>query len=883
MKHIFTAIVLLFSTFMAIAQPPGGMRPGGGAGAAGRGGAMPQGRLYGKVVDAKSGKPVEYASVQLLQNKFDTVTKKQAEVVINGMLTKQNGDFSMDNVPAFGTLKLKVTGIGFKELVQTVSFDLKMGGDMSAMASALDKDLGNVKIDIEEKQLDNVTVTASKPGLQLGIDRKIFNVDKNIVSAGGTAIDIMRNIPSLNVDIDGNVTMRNSSPQIFVDGRPSNLTLEQIPSDAIQTVELVTNPSAKFDASGGTAGILNIVLKKEKKVGYNGSLRANIDSRLRVGAGGDINLRQQKVNLFASGTYNQRKSISNGTTDRLNLFDTPNTALFQKDKSTQVGGFGFGRAGLDYFISNRNTLSIAANFSRGGFKPFTNSDILIDSLYTTGKTSSFNRRMADSESDFRNLGTTVSFKHNFPKNGQEWTADATFTKGKNTSTNNIITDYYNQPQGTLLSTYKQQQLINSNNENLVIQTDYVNPLSDKSKFEIGARAQLRKNNSTNAFYIDNNGQLVLQPSSQIDYESNDQVYAAYATFTSQIKSFGYQLGLRAESSDYQGKLLKTGELFDIKFPISLFPSIFVSQKINETQSIQLNYSRRINRPNFWQLTPFTDSSDRINPSKGNPGLKPEFTNSFELSYEKNFKSKGSFLASIYYKHTTDMITRFQVADKGAGGEDLILNTFINANSSFVTGLELTSRNNLTKWWELTSNINLYTSDIKIDDPTQPDQDRLTSWFGKLNNTFKLPKNISLQLSGEYQSKTVLPPGGSAGGGGGRGGGFGGGGGMFGGAMSASQGFIRANYGVDVAIRYEFLKSRTASVSINMNDIFRTRVMNSFSESPFFVQDNFRRRDPQVLRINFSWRFGKFDPSLFKRKNMKSEREGQSGAMDGMGQ
>jgi outer membrane receptor protein involved in Fe transport len=225
------------------------------------------------------------------------------------------------------------------------------------MLNALDKDLGNIRIEIEEKVLGNVTVNSEKPGLQLGIDRKIFNVDKNIVSSGGTAVDIMRNVPSLNVDIDGNVTMRNSTPQILVDGKPTNLTLEQIPADAIHSVELITNPSAKFDASGGTAGILNIVLKKEKKVGYNGNLRANVDSRARVGAGGDINLRQQKVNFFASGMFNQRKSIATGTTERENLVDTPATTLFQKDKSTAKGFFGFGRIGADYFLSNRNTLS----------------------------------------------------------------------------------------------------------------------------------------------------------------------------------------------------------------------------------------------------------------------------------------------------------------------------------------------------------------------------------------------------------------------------------------------------------------------------------------------------------------------------------------------
>ena len=341
-----------------------------------------------------------------------------------------------------------------------------------------------------------------------------------------------------------------------------------------------------------------------------------------------------------------------------------------------------------------------------------------------------------------------------------------------------------------------------------------------------------------AFYRGAGNAWVLQPGTNIDYESNDQVYAAYATLSSQIKNFGYQLGLRAESSDYEGELLKTGEVFKIDFPISLFPSIFLSQKLGETQSLQLNYSRRINRPNFWQLTPFTDSSDRLNPSKGNPGLKPEFTNSFELSYEKSFKNKGNFLASIYYKHTTNLITRFQTSELNAG-EEVILTSFINANSSFVTGLELTSRNNLTKWWEFTPNFNLYTSDVKINIPGETDQPRLNSFFVKVNNTFKLPKNFTVQLSGDYQSKTVLPPGGSGGGGRGMGGP------MFGGPASTSQGYVRPNYGVDVAVRYEFLKNRTASLSLNMNDVFRTRRSDIHSESSYFQQDAFRRRDTQA--------------------------------------
>lgn len=864
-KSIF-ALSLVLLSLITYSQVPssGGNRPGGGQ--------MPTGRFYGKVIEAKSGKPIEYASVQLLQNKMDTVTKKRKETVVAGMLTKANGEFSLENISIMGQSKLKITVVGYKSFEQTVSFDIKMNGgnngDMSAMMGALDKDLGNVKIELDEKLLENVTVTASSnPGLRLGIDRKVFNVDKNIVSAGGTAVDVMKNVPSVSVDLDGNVTMRNNTPQVFVDGRPTTMSLDQIPADVIESVEIITNPSAKFDASGGTSGIINVVLKKNKKVGYNGSIRTNIDSRGRIGLGTDINVRQEKINFFVSGNFNQRKSISTGTTDRL-TYGTPNNQLFQTDKSTMQGNFGFGRAGFDYFIDNRNTISLSGSMAKGSFKPSTSSSMETDFL-SIPVVSSLAERLSNSKNTFQNSGTMLSYKRNFPKAGHELTADITYNRSKNSNTNLIKTDSLDLSTKNVVKTSSQRQDGKGTNENFVFQTDYTNPLSDKSKFEMGVRVSIRKVDNKNDFFlISSSGIAIYNPLSSVNYNSTDKVYAAYTTYTNQIKNFGYQLGLRLESSDYEGRLPDKGQVFNIEFPVSLFPSVFLSNKLKNDQELQLNYTRKINRPNFFQLYPFTDYSDSLNISRGNPDLKPEFTNSIELSYQKTFKkNKDSFLGSIYYKNTNDLITRFQVQETSAvTGKDILVNTYINAASSYVTGLELTLKTKMTKWWDMTTNMNLFTSKINTGIAGQPEQDQFASWFGKLNNTFKLFKNFSMQLSGEYQSKTILPPGGSGSSGGG---GRGGGGGMFGQATS-SQGYVRANYFVDAGFRYEFMKNKQASVSLNINDIFRTRRSDVHSESPYFTQDVFRRRDPQVARLSFNWRFGKFDPNLFKRKNNKNQ-------------
>ncbi len=876
MRRILIVLSAFLLTLPAIAQFPGGGRPGGG----GMGGNMNIGHFYGKLVDSKTNKGVEAASAQLIQSKFDTLTKKRKDTVIAGMLTRRDGEFSFENLPLFGNYRLKITAIGYKTLEQKVAFEMKMPNrdasasgqapDMSQALAGIDKDLGNIKLEVDAKVLETVTVTGTKPLFQMGVDRKIFNVEKNLVSAGQTAQELMKSIPSVNVDIDGNVTLRNAAPTIFVDGRPTTLTLDQIPADAIESVEIITNPSAKFDASGGTAGILNIVLKKNRKAGYNGNLRAGIDSRGKFNLGGDINVKQGKVNFFANASYNQRKSISNSTSFRHNIVNPP-VDVDQTSDATSNGSFAFGRAGLDYFLDNRNTITISGVAVRGNFK---NSEALNFDSISNGSVFTKGVQQTNTEFTFRNFGGALSYKHNFAKAGKELTADINYNHSMNDNTGDYITNFFQPdnitPKG--FSTFR-RTTGDGNNKFFTAQVDYSNPINEKSKIESGARVAIRDNSSINSNYFkDSSGNFNFNPQLSNNYQFTDRVYAAYATFSRKAKAFNYQLGLRAESSDYTGTLLQSVKsTFSTKYPISFFPSVFITKELKNKQDLQINYSRRINRPNFFQLIPYVDISDPQNFTVGNPALKPEFTNSFELSYQKTFPKNHSLLITTYFKYSTDLITRYTYRDKitASSPDSAYYTTYKNANNSMAYGLEVTSRNPLTKWWDMTTNINFYNSKINGSniDPTLNNQ-RL-SYFAKWNNSFKLPKNFSIQFSGDYQSKAVLPQSGG-GGGGGRGGG-----GMFGGSPQPSaQGYINPNYGFDIAIKKEFLKNKAASLTLAMNDIFRTRKYSYHSESTFFVQDYERRRDPQILRLNFNYRFGKMDISLFKRKNMK-------GGMDGL--
>ncbi|MBS1599789.1 MAG: TonB-dependent receptor [Bacteroidetes bacterium] len=878
MKKLIVFVLLSFvCNYLCQAQAPRGA--GNGAGRR-FGGQVPSiGHFYGKIVDGKTNKGLDGVSVQLIQSKFDTVTKARKDTVISGMITESKGNFSLENLPIFGNFRLKITAIGYKIYDQKVSFDLKInqGGDMQQMMNNVDKDLGNIKMQQDAQTLDQVTVTASKPLVQLGIDRKIYNVEKDLAASGGTAVDIMKNVPSVAVDIDGNVTLRNSPPTIFVDGRPTTLTLDQIPGDAIESIEIITNPGAKYDASGGTSGILNIVLKKNRKAGYNGNVRAGVDQRGKFNVGGNLNVKQGKVNVFANVNYNQRKSITTGTTERNSFL--PANYLLQDDYNVNNGSFAFGRFGLDYFLDNRNTISLAANIVHGEFKPYTRSDLFVDTLHQGGDTtSSYTNRLSNSHNIFRNYGGTVSYKHNFPKSGEEWTADANYSKGTNNNDNSVVSNIYESKGGPLTSIYQQQQTGSGTNEYITAQTDFVNPLGEKSKFEAGARAAFRNVTSLNDFgIVDKSGNIIPEPLLSSSYSYHDRVLAGYATYSNAIKNFGYQIGLRAENSSYNGSSHFTTKdsangiqkdtigNFSNSYPVSLFPSLFLTQKFGGEQELQLNYTRRIDRPNFFQLFPYTDYSDSLNLSRGNPNLKPQFTNSFELSYQKTFKGNNTFIASVYYKYTTDLITRYQSKEINPLTDSVVfINTYINANSSFVGGLELISRNTITKWWDITSNVNIYTSKINAADSIKTIGETY-SWFGKINSSFKFLKKFTLQITGDYTSKTVLPPGGSAGNGGG------GGGRGFGQTVSGnSQGYSKPTGGVDAALKYEFLKNKAASLTLSINDIFRTRVSDVYTESDYFNQTVFRRRDPQIFRLQFNYRFGKFDVSLFKRKNNRDE-------------
>ena len=543
----FLLCFFIFATVgTAYTQPQNGGRPAGGG--PGQGQRPPaKGRIYGKLFDAKTNKPLEFVVLRVYKED-STVVKETNPIVLGGALSQANGEFSIEDLPANEKLTLRFS---LAELdAAYYVFSIKPSG---SPMGPIEKDLGNLKLTFIG-QLNTVTIDGGGPRLEF--DKRIYDVDKNSMTAGGTAEDVLRNIPSLQVDTDGNVQLRNAAPQIFIDGRPTTLTIDQIPADAIQRVELITNPSAKYDASGGGGGIVNIVMKHNRSSGYNGSIRTGIDKRGRVNSGFDFNFRQGKINFFANTNYNQRRSISIGTTERNNAF--PVYSLFQDQYSRNDGFMLNGRGGFDWLIDNRNTLTFSGNIMKGSFAPFDTLNVTADTL---GGGTGYYYRESNTKRAFQNLGASTLYKHLFTKEGTELNADINFNRIKSVF-NGDYTNIYNDANATYLLQHGDvsQYLITS-------QIDFESKVTDRFRIEAGTRASVRDFTTEYKNRQLQNGIWTDITSLQVNYHYLDQVYAAYGTAALDLPTWKIKAGLRAESSDYKAELLSNGSNFAYKYPL----------------------------------------------------------------------------------------------------------------------------------------------------------------------------------------------------------------------------------------------------------------------------------------------------------------------------
>lgn len=804
------------------------------------------GRVYGKILDNATGLPVEYASVQVLWYSKDSL--------LGGSLVKPNGDFAVDGLPSFGQIRVKVQFIGYKNYIQKVYL---------SPPDKVDQDLGDIRLMLDDKTTREVEITAEKSTVTLGIDRRIYNVDKDLSAKGGTAVDVMKNVPGVTVDADGNAQLRNQSPTIFVDGRPTSLTLQQIPADQIERVEIITNPSVKFDASA-TGGILNIIMKRNTKPGYNGMLMSYIGTGDRYGGMANLNLKGGPWNVSLMYSYNQSINNNNGYTNRTQLNDTTKTVLGyfnQKNIARMLNRFNFGKIGIDYNINNRNTITFSEMIMGGEFNT---NDIQNYAVLGSNQTTYLSGdRINNQTAKFNHFTSQLLYRKTFPKIGKELTFDLNnnFTISNNSYLFSTFMPYDSLGNRTGENFY--QKNIGSTDANqFTFQADYVNPISETKKIELGVKSYYKysdsKNNTSNAIVTAETFERDSAMSNH--YKIDDIINAAYINYSAKtFFGIGYQAGLRFEQSYYSGKIADKNLAFSYSYPSnsndilkSLFPAIYFSKKLKKNQELQLNVSRKIQRPNFFQLMPFVMFADNQNRRIGNPQLKPEFRNISEINYNKIF-SKGSYLGSGYFRYEEQPITEIAYFSPNPGESTVLINTTINGKNSFRYGIENTVKLTFFKNLDVTLNANAFY--IYIKGLVVENQPEVTAegyaYNAKGTISYKFPKNITLQVNGNYESPRIL-----------------------------LLGYSKPIYSIDVSLNF-MIKTKWI-LNATLSDAFNTRVSGTHYETPYYVQDLSRRRETRYVRFTVSYLFGKMDASIFKRsKQMRGMGQEGGGNQDGL--
>lgn len=785
------------------------------------------GKVHGRVLDASSRKPAEFATIALFTLGNDSL--------VGGTIVRPNGDFSVEKLP-LAPLRVEVSFIGYRTLKQ----DVILGKERA------EADMGNLLLEPDAELLQEVEITGRSSQVVMKVDRRVFNVERDLTTRGGTGVDVMKNIPGLGVDVEGNVELRGGPPQILIDGRPTAMALDQIPSEEIERVEVITNPSVAFDA-GTTGGIINVILKKNTKPGYFGQLQGGIGTNDRYQASGNLNIREGKVGVNLSYNYNTSGNRTDGHTDRTDLLDGQAISLFRQDgdnrsTSTMHGG----RAGLDWDISNRNTLSVSQNVRFRG-----HDGTEAQRFHTTtpdGERISNGHQYNESTTENLSTNTQLMFRRKTPKAGKEWTADLNYNHWQRESRSAFTTSTFGSNGSPLGSSPRTQENLGGAWLNGVrAQFDMVDELNERTKIEWGLMGSYTMDNTWLDVYISSPtiGNNVLDTGQTNDYLITDMVNAAYFNLSRQLNDrWSFQGGLRFEQTWFEAELQGKDQTIGYKYPDglrdlgkALFPALYLVRRWGDsTRELQFNFSRKIRRPRFWQIMPFIQFADSRNIRIGDPALAPEMQNLAELNHLLPFKKgKGSWLSSLYGRYIEDVISH--IAYPLESDPDILVNSWANGRGSFEYGWENTLRIEPLKGLVTTLSGTIEHVNVALSGPGTTFRNNGLNWNAKLLVSYDLPKNWVLQVNGDHRSPRIIP-----------------------------QGTRIGNQGVDASLSKDINKEWNMVLSVN--DVFFSRRWGYAYDTPTFIQDDLRRREMRFARLTVTWRFGERDASLFRRRGMQ---------------
>ncbi len=773
------------------------------------------GQITGKVIDDALNEPLPYVNIVVMKTDGDILT---------GGITAEDGTFKIQKIPE-GSYKVSVQFIGFKSEDRDIT--------ITRRNSKID--LGEIRLKEEAEGLDQVTIIGEVSTIQQKVDRKVITIGKDL-AATGTASELMVGIPSVSVDAQtGDISLRgNSNVRVMVDGKLSNIPtaqlLRQIPSTAIKAIELITNPSAKYNPEG-MSGIINIILHKNTMVGFNGNLNVGLayQDNPKFNSSLDMNYRNGKFNFYTSYSNNISKNQNVGDVFR------PENNSAQLFEFLDFRQSHLIKAGVDFYLNDKNTISI-----------FTNQSISENTTEGTTNALFFDNPSFDQSQKFlsdneNNSGQyNVDYKLDFEKEGHniELEVDHNIYDGENPVEYRFL----------LGSQDDYDDTNDTDRVRTTINLDYVNPLTESTKLELGL--QVRLFNSDIAFTSTGdsfNEFGVLVPTPNTDFDYTRDIYSAYATYSKKLEKWTYQFGARFESVKVDALALATDVVTDEITPIEfnndyfqIYPSAFITYTPSEKNSYQLSYSRRVDRPGIGQVNPIKEWSTPLISSFGNLNLQPQFTNSLEVNYTRNLnESKGSITAGVFYRAISDEINRALFVDRSDVSAGRIILTHDNFDDTSAYGVELSSNYRPFKWWSINGSFDLYSQTQKgiaetLDAPieTATVDDIVTevteidnvAWNFRMFNNFKVSKSVTFTAFGFYR-----------------------------GANKTLQFEIDPMYFVNVGMRYSFLDNK-ASFSLNFNDVFNTLKFSGEGSRPYIQEIDFNW-ESHTVQASISYRFG----------------------------
>ncbi|SFC18898.1 Outer membrane receptor proteins, mostly Fe transport [Flagellimonas taeanensis] len=786
-------------------------------------------KITGKILDSDSGQPLEYATFVL--QKADDPNQ------VTGGITDPSGSFEIETTP--GTYNIRVEYISYKTYAlngQTYNSSI---------------DLGSIRLSPDVAQLQEVEVIGEKTTVEVRLDKKIYNIGKDITTSGGNVSDALNNIPSVSVDVEGGISLRgNDNVRILINGKPSALAgfgstdvLQQLPADAIEKVEVITSPSARYDAEG-TAGILNIVLKKEKTLGINGSVNATVGVPFNARTTTNFNLRTDKFNIFNTLGYFRSESPGGGRFDNTYLSDASEFDRILEDRDITRKNEGFNvNIGMEYFLTEKSSVTGSFFYRWSDENDLTEND---NQRFADGSLNSRTFRSEDQSENDNSYQVSLNYTNNFNDDGHKLTADFQYSYDDESvfteiQENNVV------PNQNLLALENINEI--QTQDDILAQIDYVLPMGE-AQFEAGYRGTFEK--EINDYQLDTLNQGSGEFETNLDltnvFTYHENVNALYTQYGNKYGKLSVLLGLRLENTQMKGSVDSEidsealeeilGEDVDLNFDknyLGLFPTVNLIYEISETANVSVGYNRRINRPRGWFINPFPSRSSRTNVFQGNPDLDPAYANAFDIGYLKRWKEL-TFTSSVYYQRETNSFERIQeeTGEVTSDGIQIIRSIPINLSTNQRIGAEAGMIYSPVKWLRLNSSFNFFTFKTDgffngVDYGTEN-----SSWFARLSSKFTLPAKIDLQANSFYM-----------------------------GPRQNAQTKDKAMFSLNLAMSKDLFKDK-ATLSLNVSDVFNSRKRRSFTQTPTFTSDS-----------EFQWRQRQVNLSLIYRFNQAKERNRQN--------